>query len=232
MSGSTSGRLQLVMLNPNNAKICVAIAWVAKAVHFRPNWGRAQFLMQDRHGKDLADSAMRGPAFQTSWVVMENLHDKFTHIFQTQTYLHLIFALGSCLFLLCPIGGIFPLLPRVPYALQNHRTRIKALQISSAWEVKFVMLICLSKMVCICMIAIRVRYFCTAYPRGARAGVDAAPDVIRRRHLVRGAGSDIPGLWICQDWNRQSWINLSCIKCKAWSACLAGMASEADCQPI
>ncbi len=44
--------------------------------------------MQDRHGRDLADSVMLGPAFQTSWV-MKNLHDKFT-LFQTQTCLHLI----------------------------------------------------------------------------------------------------------------------------------------------
>ncbi len=45
-------------------------------------------LMQDRHGRDLTDSVMLGPAFQTSGV-MENLHDKFT-LLQTQTYLHLI----------------------------------------------------------------------------------------------------------------------------------------------
>ncbi len=47
-----------------------------------------EFLMQDRHERDLTDSAMLGPAFQTSRV-MENLHDKFT-LFQTQTFLHLI----------------------------------------------------------------------------------------------------------------------------------------------
>ncbi len=47
-----------------------------------------EFLMQDRHGRDLAESVMLSPAFQTSWV-MENLHDKST-LFQTQTLLHLI----------------------------------------------------------------------------------------------------------------------------------------------
>ncbi len=35
-----------------------------------------EFLMQDRHSRDLTDSVMLGPASQTSWV-MENLHDKF-----------------------------------------------------------------------------------------------------------------------------------------------------------
>ncbi len=49
---------------------------------------RREFLMQDRHERDLSDSAMLGPAFQTSRV-MENLHDKFT-LFQTQTFLHFI----------------------------------------------------------------------------------------------------------------------------------------------
>ncbi len=47
-----------------------------------------EFLMQDRHGRDLAESVMLSPAFQTPWV-MENLHDKST-LFQTQTFLHLI----------------------------------------------------------------------------------------------------------------------------------------------
>ncbi len=36
-----------------------------------------EFLMQDRHGRDLAESVMLSPALQISWV-MENLHDKLT----------------------------------------------------------------------------------------------------------------------------------------------------------
>ncbi len=47
-----------------------------------------EFLMEDRHGGDLAESVMLSPAFQTLRV-MENLHDKST-LFQTQTFLHLI----------------------------------------------------------------------------------------------------------------------------------------------
>ncbi len=47
-----------------------------------------EFVMQDRHGRDLAESVMLSPGFQTSWV-MENLHDKFT-LFQTHSLLHLI----------------------------------------------------------------------------------------------------------------------------------------------
>ncbi len=47
-----------------------------------------EFLMLDRHDRDLTESVMLGSAFQTSWV-MKNLHDKST-LFQTQTYLHLI----------------------------------------------------------------------------------------------------------------------------------------------
>ncbi len=47
-----------------------------------------EFLMQDRHGRELTESVMLGAAFQTSWV-MKNLHDKFT-LFQTQTFLQLI----------------------------------------------------------------------------------------------------------------------------------------------
>ncbi len=47
-----------------------------------------EFLMQNRRGRDLAESVMLSPAFRTSWV-MENLHDKST-LFQTQTFLHLI----------------------------------------------------------------------------------------------------------------------------------------------
>ncbi|CAD7950519.1 unnamed protein product [Amoebophrya sp. A120] len=34
-----------------------------------------EFLMQDRHGRDLKESVMLGLAFQTSWV-LENLHHK------------------------------------------------------------------------------------------------------------------------------------------------------------
>ncbi len=48
----------------------------------------AEFLMQNRHGRDLAESVMLSPALQTSWV-MENLHDKST-FFQTQTYVQCI----------------------------------------------------------------------------------------------------------------------------------------------
>ncbi len=45
--------------------------------------------MQDRHDRDLTESVMLGPTFQTSWV-MENLRDKFA-LLQTQTlFLHLI----------------------------------------------------------------------------------------------------------------------------------------------
>ncbi len=47
-----------------------------------------EFLMQNRHGRDLAESVMLSPAFQASWV-MEILHDKST-LFQTQTFLRLI----------------------------------------------------------------------------------------------------------------------------------------------
>ncbi len=54
---------------------------------------RREFLMQGRHGRDLAESFMLSPAFQTSWL-MENLHDKST-LFQTQTFLHLIGTSGN-----------------------------------------------------------------------------------------------------------------------------------------
>ncbi len=49
-----------------------------------------EFFMQVRHGRDLTDSVMLGPAFafQTSRV-MKNLHHKST-LFQTQTFLHSI----------------------------------------------------------------------------------------------------------------------------------------------
>jgi len=36
---------------------------------------RREFLMQERHDRDLKKSVMMGLAFQTSWV-MENLHHK------------------------------------------------------------------------------------------------------------------------------------------------------------
>ncbi len=47
--------------------------------------------MQDRHDRDLAESVMLDPAFQTSRG-MEILHAKFGS-FQTQTLLHLILGL-------------------------------------------------------------------------------------------------------------------------------------------
>ncbi len=50
------------------------------------------------------------------------------------------------------------------YELQKYRTRINALQISSAREMEFVMLICLGNKICNARLAfIRVRYFCTGY---------------------------------------------------------------------
>ncbi len=82
-----------------------------------------EFLMQDRHGRDLAASVMLSPAFQTSWV-MEKLHDKFT-LFQTQTFLHLIpggTGAGCCAAGRYRTGTTLPRRQCQKFASRSHRS--------------------------------------------------------------------------------------------------------------
>ncbi len=94
--------------------------------------------MQDRHGKDLGESVMLSPAFQTSWV-RENLHDKFTLFLQTQTFLHFIWSYNAQFphlraFACCGLGDISNFdseaKARVRELLEDHDEWIRTLAIS------------------------------------------------------------------------------------------------------